>query len=338
MRPTFVDVGLDARLQRDGYAVVSLLDSDGVAALRSAFGRLGPAPGDPGMACHSTFHTFDADYKVSVDESIRAVVEGPLGHLFDRYRMLPCNFIVKWPGGRSGFGLHQDLSLVDERLFRSVEVWIALDDTTEENGQLWVAPGSHQWLPHHIRGIHAFPFPFRDVTRRIIRRHSVPVPLRQGEAIVFDHGVLHFSMPNRGTAPRLVAITDLIPEEAHHLHFFGHDGRVRAYRIDESFWIRNNPFTLSVAPPDAELVGEIGSNRSEVVDDAFLDRLVAAGRAIESAGGPRGAINPAKPWCHRCGSSNVAVDPPDRWIGNVTLLCPVCRTEEQRRAAVALAG
>ena len=46
--------------------------------------------------------------------SLTAVMEvlGPhIDRQFDRQRKLPSNFIVKWPGGMSGFGLHQDLSL-----------------------------------------------------------------------------------------------------------------------------------------------------------------------------------------------------------------------------------
>lgn len=338
MRATFKDVGLQAQLERDGYAVVSLLGPDEVESLRSSFDTLGPAPGDPHLACHSSFHSYDEDYKTEVDEVVREALEPHLERVLDRQRMLPCNFIVKWPSGMSGFGLHQDLSLVDESEHRSVEVWVALDETTEQNGQLWVVPGSHRWLPGNVRGIQSFPFPFGSVTRRIIERHARPVPLQPGEAIVFNHATLHFSMPNRSERPRLVAIADLIPEEAAHLHYFGDgNGNVRAYEIDDRFWTANNPFTLGTAPEGAKDLGRIDAEYRELTDED-LDRLVSEGWAIESDRNPRGAINAAKPWCHRCGATDVPLDRPDRWIGNVTLLCEPCaEAEAERHVAAAVA-
>lgn len=327
MRATFRDPELEAQLDRDGYAVVPLLGPDEVEHLRAEFHQLGPAPGDPHLACHSSFHSFDRDYKVSVDTAVRTALGPHLESTFDRQRALPCNFIVKWPGGRSGFGLHQDLSLVDESKFRSVEVWIALDDTSPENGQLWMVPGSHRWLPGNIRGIHAFPFAFEDVARRIIDRHAVAVPVPSGHAVVFSHSTLHFSMPNRSDEPRLVAITDLIPEEAEHLHYFGDgEGHVDAYAIDEQFWIDNSPFTLWQPPPASRRVGAVDAS-AQSMDDVMLDVLIDEGLARDETAGPRGAINAAKPWCHRCGSTDVHATV-DRWVGNVTLLCDSCRRVE----------
>jgi hypothetical protein len=333
LRATFLDTGLERDLERDGFVAFPMLDDAQVAALRSAFDGLGPAAGDPRLACHSSFHTNDRAYKVAVDATVRAALGPHVQRHFDQQRMLPCNFISKWPSAMSGFGLHQDLTLVDESHHRSVEVWVALDDTNDLNGQLWMVPGSHRWLPYNIRGINGFDFPFNDVTRRIIERHSVPVPVRAGTAVVFNHATLHFSLPNRSEARRLVAITDLIPAEAEHLHFFGDgEGRIGVYHIDDSFWTDNNPFTLWKPPPESQRIGWIDATQRSLTD-AELDDLVRDGLAIESDVRPHGAPNAAKTWCHRCGSVDIGADAPDRWVGNVTLLCESCREEELAHAA-----
>lgn len=333
MRATFRDPDLQARLEHDGYVVVPLLSPDEVAGLRTAYADLGTAPGDPGMACHSSFHSYDPDYKTSVDHAIRAVLDRHLESVFDRQRALPCNFINKYPGGMGGFGLHQDLSLVDESRFRSVEVWIALEDTDERNGQLWMVPQSHTWLPT-VRGIQSFPFAFGDASRRIIDRHGVPVPVSAGTAVVFNHATLHFSFPNRADTPRLVAITDLIPEEAEHWHYFGDgDGHVDVYAIDPSFWVENNPFTLHKPPPESERIGRVDFEPRQLTDED-LDRLVAEGRAVETDFHPRGAINAGRRWCHRCGAT-MEGEAADRWIGNITLLCDDCRAAEVAHAPTA---
>lgn len=327
MRATFTDPELQRRFEQDGYVVVPLLDAHAVVELRRSFDRLGHAPGDPGVACHSSFHSADREYKVRVDSDVRSVLRPALDRVLDRQRMLPCNYIVKWPGAFSGFGLHQDLSLVDERIHRSAEVWVALDETTTENGMLWMVPGSHRWIPT-IRGISAFPFPFASVSERIVRRHARPVPVAAGEAVVFNHATLHFSMPNRTSRPRLVAITDVIPEEAQHLHFFGNgEGEVDAYEIGDSFWTDNNPFTLWKPPPGSQLVGPVDFAYRELTDDA-LDRLVSDGLAIDAEGRPGGSINAAVAWCHRCAAQMSSLEAPNRLIGNVTLLCSTCAQAE----------
>ena len=333
MRATFRDVDTEEALDREGFVTVELLDEDEVQHLRRSYEALGAAPGDPSIACHSSFHSYDRGYKVRVDSAIRNTVWPHLDRLLDRQRALPCNFIVKWPAATSGFGLHQDLSLVDERQHRSVEVWIALDDTNAQNGQLWMCPKSHKWLPGHIRGINGFEFPFGGVSRRIISRHAVPVPVRAGQAIIFNHATLHFSFPNKSQTHRTIAITDLIPEEAQHLHYFGNDqGRIDVYEIGEDFWTDNTPFTLWEPPPSSSLVTTI-DRMPRPFGDEDLDRLVASGQAIESDLDQRGAINAANGWCHRCGSKEVGGYPPDRWVGNVTLLCEQCRSIEITRAA-----
>ena len=330
LRQTFRDPSYQATLEREGYVVLPLLDLDEVQALRDAHDRLGPAPGDPGRACQSSFHSYDSSYKQAVDREIRAVLDPHLETVFDRQRPLPCNFIAKYPGGMGGFGLHQDLSLVDEREHRSVEVWIALEDVDERNGQLWMVPGSHTWMPT-LRGIQSFPFAYSDMSRRIIDQHAVPVPVTAGTAVVFTHAILHCSFPNRTDTKRMVAITDLVPEEAQHLHFFGDgEGNVDAYVIDESFWVDNNPFTLHQPPPASQKLGRVDFEHRSLTDED-LDRLVAEGKAVVVDHHPRGAINAGRPWCHRCGEV-MEGESPNRWIGNVTLLCDACREAEVQRA------
>lgn len=334
MRATFRDPETQAAFERDGYVVIPFLDGDEVADLRKAYwDDLGVAPGDPGRACISTFHTYDADYKAGVDANIRRVFTPHLDEVFDDHRYLPANYLTKWPGGMSGFGLHHDLTLVDESRFRSCEVWCALEDTHADNGQLWCVPGSHEWVPT-MRGIHSFPTCFQDVEKRIIDRHAVPVPLKAGEAIVFNHATLHFSYPNKTETPRLVAIMDLIPTDATHIHVFGDgEGNVEAYEIDESFWVDNNPFTLTEPPPAAQSLGPVDFEPTFLTEE-MLDDLVAQGRAVEREPERHGAINPARAWCHRCGTTEGVEGTPGRWSGNITLLCDACKEREAQLASV----
>ena len=80
-------------------------------------------------------------------------------------------------GGRVG--------VADVDGYRSVEVWCALVDTDEENGQLWVVPGSHRWAPDNVRGIHGFPPAWAGLEERIATRHALPVAMNAGAPVIF---------------------------------------------------------------------------------------------------------------------------------------------------------
>lgn len=334
MRTTFLDPELDARLDKDGYVVVPLLGPDEVARLNAAYDQLGAAPGDPQRACIDTFHCFDVDYKEAVHAEVEAVLSPRVQAIFDRHKSLSYCYIQKWPGEHSGFGLHQDISVLDESKYRSVEVWVALTDTDEVNGQLWITPGSHKWAPT-ARGIHRFPPPYMGVEERIIRRHSIPVPMTAGEAVIFCHSTYHFSFANQSDRFRLVAATDMIPEEAQHLHYVAsQNDTINAYEIEETFWVDNNPFTLRRAPETAVFVEEIDPSQFPQLTEEDLDRLVAEGLAVDHEPVDFGTINPMQPWCHRCGTTDGVEGWIDPLVGNATLLCPRCEAAQARMAGV----
>lgn len=335
MRATFVDTSLDEALDRDGYVVVPMLDDAGVERLRKAYESLGVAPGDPQRACIDTFHCFDAEYKEAVHSEVESVLSPAVQGLFDRYKSLSFCYIQKWPGETSGFGIHQDISVLDETQYRSVEVWCALDDTSVENGQLWVVPGSHRWAPGVVRGIHCVPPVYRGLEERILSRHAIPVPVKAGEAVIFLHSTYHFSYANESDSFRLVAATDMIPVEAPHLHYVGSaDGTINEYEIDESFWVEQNPFTLMRAPASLRKIGEVDASVYVPLTDADLDRFVEEGLAIDHEPLDIRPITPDLRWCHRCGTTDGVEGYIDKYSGNVTLLCANCDAAQARMAGV----
>lgn len=334
MPPTFKDPELQAEFEREGYVVVRMLSDEAARQLDEDYDRLGPAPGDPGVATIPSFCSWDEDYKNEADAMIREALGPQLEAHFDDQRLLPGNFVVKWPGEKSGFGLHQDLTLVDESRYRSCEVWCALDDVTRDNGALWVVPRSHRWRDH-LRGIHAFPLVCNGLEERVVRRHARPVEVKAGEAIVFDHALVHFSFPNPSYRRRVAATIDLIPAQARHVHYVGDgQGELACYEVDEAFWVENNPFTLHRPPTRWPLV-ERRHAEFEPMTDAELDELVAAGLAIDVDNGELPErINAEGAWCHRCGSAEGVEGGVHPLAGNVTLLCGDClATELQRQGA-----
>ncbi len=103
--------------------------------------------------------------------------------------------------GKPGQAWHQDEYFIPTRDRSLTAVWIALDDTTIENGCLWVLPGSHRrgvLYPTHEQSdpefdctVEAYAFPYRD-------EDAVPVEIPAGTALIFNGYLLHRSLQNSG--------------------------------------------------------------------------------------------------------------------------------------------
>jgi hypothetical protein len=109
-------------------------------------------------------------------------------------------FYYKPPGSR-GQGMHQDNFYLLSRPATCIAAWTPIDDTDEENGCLWVVPGSNHydiqcpepksagkaWLNYGDTHITRFP------------RETKPVPVlvRRGQTMFFNGNLIHGSGPNR---------------------------------------------------------------------------------------------------------------------------------------------
>ena len=113
--------------------------------------------------------------------------------------------LAKQPGREDAvFAWHQDQAYwisTDDR--RTATCWLALDDTSPENGCLQFLPGSHREpvRPHH------------PATGDRARQHTlvtdlrpgeapIPISIRRGDITVHNEGVLHGSGGNRSTTSR----------------------------------------------------------------------------------------------------------------------------------------
>jgi len=108
-------------------------------------------------------------------------------------------YYYKPPGAR-GQGMHQDNFYLLAAPATCIAAWTAIDDATEENGCLWVVPGSHRHDIHcpkegdgkawkNYGDSHINPFP-REAK-------PVPVPVRRGQTLFFGGNLIHGSGPNR---------------------------------------------------------------------------------------------------------------------------------------------
>jgi hypothetical protein len=110
-------------------------------------------------------------------------------------------FVTKLPDrseSSSEIAFHQDNGYGRLEPPLDLTVWVALVDTDEANGGLWIVPGSHRrGLVEHGR---AASNPL--LREAAVAEPAVAVPLRAGEAVAFDGMTLHRSGPNHSDRER----------------------------------------------------------------------------------------------------------------------------------------
>lgn len=224
-------------LVHDGFTVVDLLDAEDVRSLREGYKALPPGAG---TGFDSTILSPDPHYRRSVDDAIRACVTPRLRSLLEGHRVAFCTFAVKSASGAdSEVPMHQDWSFVDERRFIALGLWCPLVDVYLENGCMQVVKGSHA-SPHPPRAA-CTPFAYPEMVNNLRANYLTPVPMKAGQALLFDNRLFHCSPANQSGAERVAATAVIVPEECklRYYHQLNREqsGQIEVFEVEDSFYL-----------------------------------------------------------------------------------------------------
>ena len=236
----------DARQQQftaDGYIVVDLLDDGAVDTLSSFYAEAfrtprAVVPYAQQLPYYISIFDRDSAHKRDVDRLISGCVRDSLRDLMIDYEVFYSNFMIKFPGDGQ-IEAHQDFNFVDESRYTAFNLWCPLVDTHAQNGGLFVIAGSHAVFRTQ-RGPN-LPKALTEYNDKL-RKYARWVPLTTGQAIIFDHKLIHCSPPNRTQQARVAIQSVLTPREATTVHyvFEASTNKVKAYRISKEFILENN--------------------------------------------------------------------------------------------------
>ena len=236
-RKAFLSAELQQQLEAEGYVKLSLLKQEQIANLLESFEK---------MSSPELVHPFytsnwsrDVEYRKTVDAALRPILEQFVLPLLDRYKGNLSYFLVKRPSSESEFRVHQDWSMVNESEFTGLTLWVALSDTKVENGCFHVVPKSHLFSDH-VRGS-GIECPYSELKDKIESDYCVPLEMKKGEALIFDHRLWHFSPANLSGEERVAAGMVFIPMETSFLHYYldTETGVIRTYQANDEFLIDN---------------------------------------------------------------------------------------------------
>ncbi len=158
----------------------------------------------------SSFHE-DIALKKKVSTEVLALLQSELETYFKDYKLLGCSFLKKNANDNNPLPLHQDWTVTDEDKYGSFSIWIPLQDTNQHNGAIRVIEGSHL-LEHNFRAP-SLPVAF-EKDRSQLEKYLKTLPMKKGEAFIFNQKLMHASWPNGSSEERLALTIGLVPKEA----------------------------------------------------------------------------------------------------------------------------
>ena len=137
-------------------------------------------------------------HHAAIVDVLRRITGAHLPHWDGRVKCMQSMLFVK-PPGLPGQAWHQDERFIPTRDRSLLGAWIAVDDATQENGCLWVLPGSHRNGYLWPTRAHDRPGEFdgADSCYGFAEEGAVPVEVARGSVVFFNGYLLHKSHRNR---------------------------------------------------------------------------------------------------------------------------------------------
>jgi hypothetical protein len=224
------------------------------------------------LAAYTLFSQSDPTFRQHHNDRLKLIVNTKLATLLPDYRTALCTWYRKSPNSSTNATqLYQDPSLTDETETLSYGIWCPLIDVTPENGCLSVVKGSHH-LNSKPRPFYPFsPFPYDSTLASLIQdRYLTHVPLKAGQAILYDKRLFHGASPNPQDQER-VAFACLIAPENTLTHFAYQESAesetLELFAVEDDFYnhyilgekpqgdgvtlIKTEPYTYDPLTPEA---------------------------------------------------------------------------------------
>lgn len=232
---TMIDPDQQSHLEEFGYVIIDLLTDDQVSELRALADDCFALP-DHGFQASNVAHNFE--YRQAVQDTVGPVLSRYSEPALDNYISVNAFAIHKFPGDDTGFLVHQDWNVVDENRYRGINLWCPLVDTLATNGGLVVLPGSHLKV-EAVRCDPDFPTWYTAPGFQVRWDEMVPLDIRAGQAVIFDHALVHGSLPNTTDEVRVAVALVMAPSEAQLLHWHLPDldsDELEIMAIDKAFY------------------------------------------------------------------------------------------------------
>ena len=170
------------------------------------------------------------------------------------------------------FAPHQDCSIIDEYTGTTTYAWMPTVDMNDENGTMYVIPGSHLWAAWQ-RSSQYPSWPLKNFSQ-LLWDNMVPLYLNKGDALLFDSALIHASGDNKTNEKRIAFNSCIIEKKAQHVQYV-HDkstpkGKIEKFFVDMDYWYKGD---LWGRPKGYEKITEKVIYPSKINNEFILDQI-----------------------------------------------------------------
>lgn len=182
MEKIFTKEEIVSDLELLGYHTLPLLTAKEVSKLLDLFQHTNTGNTQVGKPFYLSVRECATEKSIEISEFVKQLLEPKIANIANNYTLYGGAFIKKAGNNtKNEFPLHQDFTLTQPP-HSMYAIWIALQDTTIENGAMFVAPKSHRLFNNLLSSTYNNSTIHRkDISEIFIK----PIELKTGEAIIF---------------------------------------------------------------------------------------------------------------------------------------------------------
>lgn len=212
-RKIFIEAHFNQEINEKGFVIIDFFNEEEVKKLSDFYYHLSKEKDQS----FTTYAVNDYEYRKETDNQLKEIFEPKINQLLYQYKAFWGNYFLK-TSGSPAMPLHADFQYVNESETISLNIWSPLVDTSPSNGALGIVPFSH-FIIDQKRGTNLPRF-YSPYDQEIIQQYGVILSMKAGQAIIYDHRLLHFSTPNQSNMNRLAATMVCIPEDHALVHYY----------------------------------------------------------------------------------------------------------------------
>jgi len=188
------------------------------------------------VGCWNSLYDLPVGKGKMISDAITALVNPYLDQLFENYQFPVALFISKNPGRGHASHVHRDDSMHNENEYQYRQCWVPLVDITQDNGTLYVVPGSHKLFTDE-RPMFA-QWPYNHLRPRLEKEYAYLYP-KAGDLVVYFDKTLHGSLLNTTGETRPVFQGGVMYKDAQpqFTRYNAERNEVERYAVDFDFFM-----------------------------------------------------------------------------------------------------
>jgi hypothetical protein len=205
----------------------------------------------------------------TIRQAIREILTSFFETHFNNYKTLNESFLIKPANTSEELLLHQDFCYTDENNFAAYNVWIPLTDVNENNGAVFVLPGSHLWYKNYRSS--SLPTS-RISTKKFLASQIQKVQMKKGQVLLFHPALFHGSYPNITNQNRVIVTATVTHKNADFVYYHQEENHteVEVYNLDDDAYLRELKAISMKARPNAPLKQKFAYKHFEITETELL--------------------------------------------------------------------